>query len=88
MLLNDLDSAVESFKKALELEPNDGSCLFKFVECLFHSCFSSCHASFVKNGYLKSMDLLSRNEHPGFLITLFGLRRIFSFRTLFYSYQG
>lgn len=30
MLLNDLDAAVESFKKALELEPNDGSCLLKF----------------------------------------------------------
>lgn len=24
MALNDIDSAVESFKKALELEPNDG----------------------------------------------------------------
>lgn len=27
MALNDIDAAVESFKKALELEPNDGECL-------------------------------------------------------------
>jgi len=74
MLLNDLDSALESFKKALELEPNDGSCLFKFDVFLFHSCFSSCHASFVQIGYLKSMDLLLRNEHPGFMMNLFGLK--------------
>lgn len=30
MALNDLDAAVESFKKALELEPNDGRWLFEF----------------------------------------------------------
>lgn len=27
MALNDIDSAVESFKKALDLEPNDGNSL-------------------------------------------------------------
>lgn len=28
MALNDIDSAVESFKKALDLEPNDGNSFF------------------------------------------------------------
>jgi cytochrome c-type biogenesis protein CcmH/NrfG len=27
MALNDIDAAVVSFKRALELEPNDGSCI-------------------------------------------------------------
>lgn len=30
MALNDIDGAVESFKKALELEPNDGQWFFLF----------------------------------------------------------
>jgi Tfp pilus assembly protein PilF len=30
MTLNDIDGAVESFKKALELEPNDGQWFFLF----------------------------------------------------------
>lgn len=37
MLLNDLDAAVESFKRALELEPNDGWGLFKFHDFSFRS---------------------------------------------------
>lgn len=28
MALNDVDAAVESFKKALELEPNDGNAMY------------------------------------------------------------
>lgn len=31
MALNDIDAAVESFKKALNLEPNDGQ--FNLVSC-------------------------------------------------------
>lgn len=27
MALNDVDAAVESFEKALKLEPNDGTCV-------------------------------------------------------------
>ena len=33
MALNDIDAAVESFKKALELEPNDG--LWQFLTLNF-----------------------------------------------------
>lgn len=56
MLLNDLDAAVESFKKALELEPNDGSCLFKFWVFIFIPGLSSCYTCFVEISFLKSMD--------------------------------
>ena len=31
MALNDIDAAVESFKKALDLEPNDGQ--YNLVSC-------------------------------------------------------
>jgi len=34
--LNDIDAAVESFKHALELEPNDG--LFSLVSIAIHRC--------------------------------------------------
>lgn len=53
MALNDIDAAVESFKKAVELEPNDGQEFLTFFYINFVIIFEV-------NGKLKCSWIISR----------------------------